>query len=269
MGDLKADWLTSVENLLIDQDIQAEALIHEYFYLLLIGNGKLILNLVSLEQDFVPEKFIVLQQHYQEKNIQVIHLWQDVFLTKKTQVINRIKAILGLNKRIHGRSTSIEKISKIDAAAFLNQYHLQGDVGARYRYGLVYENELVAVATFSNKRKMNKMGADYTSTELIRFATKENFTVIGGLSKLLKHYVKAIAPNDVMSYADRDWSIGKSYLSSGFKLKAETSPAILYLDQETLQRYFTHRKPVQQQGGAINQYIEVFNTGNLKYVLVL
>lgn len=266
--DLNADWFIAVESLLNDEDIAVTAIIHECFHLLSLGNGKLILNLVSVEQDFIPEKLIALQQHYQDKNSQVIHLWQDVFLTKKPQIISRIKAILGLNKRIHGRNTSIEKISKIDAAEFLNLYHLQGDVGARYRFGLVYDNELVAVATFSNKRKMSQMGADYTSTELIRFATKENFTIIGGLSKLLKHYVKAIAPNDVMSYADRDWSIGKGYLSSGFRLKAETPPAIVYLDKVTLKRCFSHRKPLQQDG-VVHQYIEVFNTGNLKYVLVL
>ena len=79
------------------------------------------------------------------------------------------------------------------------------------------------MATFSNKRKMSRQGPDYTSAELIRFATKDGFTVTGGLSKLIKHYMKMLAPNDLMSYADRDWSLGKGYLAAGFKLKTISS----------------------------------------------
>jgi hypothetical protein len=266
---LKAEWLTSVESLLKNEDMHAEVLSHEYFHLLFIAQGSLILNLVPLVQQFIPEDLLALQAMYQQQNIQVIHLWEDIFLTRKPQVLSRIKSILGRNIRIHGRSTTVEKISKEDADLFLNQFHLQGNVGARYRYGLVYKNEMVAVATFSNKRKMYHRGADHHSAELIRFATKDGITVTGGLSKLIKHYVKAVAPDDLMSYADRDWSLGKGYLSSGFKFIKETPPAKLYVNVNTLQRYFFHRKPAPLEGTENAPYIEIFNTGNLKYILDL
>ena len=266
---LKVDWQSAVEKILKDENIQVEMIDHECFHLLFIPNGKLILNLVPLVQNFIPQTLISLQQSYLQQDIQVIHLWEDIFLTKKAQVLSRIKSLLGQNKRIYGRNTTVEKISKVEAAEFLNKFHLQGTVGARYQYGLSYKNELVAVGTFSNKRKMSRKGPAYTSAELVRFATKDGITVIGGLSKLVKHYVKALAPNDLMSYADRDWSIGKGYISSGFKLIAETPPAKLYLDKDTLQRYFMHRIPNPPDSPANPHYIEIFNTGNLKYILDL
>jgi len=266
---LKADWLVAVESLLAAENIQVEYLNHTCCHLLFIPQGKLVLNLVSLNHPYSPDEFISLQEAYQLKNIHVIHLWEDIFITRQAQVLSRIKSFTGLNRSIHGRNTIVEKISKEDADLFLNQYHLQGSVGARYRYCLSHKNETVAVATFSNKRKMSRQGPDYTSAELIRFATKDGITVTGGLSKLIKHYVNLLAPNDLMSYADRDWSLGKSYMAAGFKLKAITPPSKLYLDRITLQRYFSHRIPDQPDESPASPYIEIFNTGNLKFILDL
>jgi hypothetical protein len=266
---LKTNWLVALESLLNEEEIQVQNLNHTRFHLLFFPQGQLILNLVPLINDFVPEEFIALQQVYQIKDVHVIHLWEDIFLTRKAQVLSRINSFLGLNKRIYGRSTLIEKISKEEADSFLNQFHLQGSVGARYRYCLIYKNETVAVATFSNKRKMSRQGPDHTSAELIRFATKDGITITGGLSKLIKHYVKMVGPNDLMSYADRDWSLGKGYLAAGFRLKTITPPSKIYLDKVNLQRYFVHRIPRPTDEASNTDYIEIFNTGNLKFILDL
>ncbi len=266
---LKADWMIAVEVSLKDQNIQVECLSHVRFHLLFIPHAGLLINLVPIRHHFVPQELITLQQTYQLSNIQVVHLWEDVFQTKKAQVISRIRSMLGYNKRIHGRKTKVEKISQSDAEHFLNVYHLQSSVGARYKFGLIYHNELIAVATFSNKRRMTRKSADYTSAELIRFATKDGYTVVGGLSKLIKHYGKVVAPNDIMSYADRDWSLGKGYIASGFKLHAETPPAQLLLNLHTLERCFTHRIPIVNEEMDYTPFAEIFNTGNLKYVLDL
>lgn len=233
------------------------------FDLLSFTGKKLILNLVTVGDQVSPEDLIDFQRKCLADEIQVVNLWQDIWEAKKGPVMARMKSILGLNKRLHGRSTTIERISKPEADGFMDLYHIQGSVGARYCYALSYHGEHVAVATFSNKRKMVRRGAGYTSAELIRFATKDGFTVTGGLSKLIKYYLKQLAPNDLMSYADRDWSVGKAYLSSGFVLEGETGPADIYLDTDTLQRYFLHRLPVPD----LQAYRKIFNTGNLKYVL--
>ncbi|PTT02468.1 hypothetical protein DBR11_04645 [Pedobacter sp. HMWF019] len=264
---LKADWLREIKHILEGQGIHAENAIQDSFKLLLLKEGKLILNLISLDQYDDPEELLSYQFSCFQEGIQVIHLWEDIWQSRKEQVLSRLKSVMGLNQRLHGRSTSVEKISKEDAESFLEQYHIQGSAGGRYRYALQYKGEAVAVAVFSHKRKMKGKGEDYTSAELVRFATKDGITVIGGMTKLIKHYLRLFSPNDLMSYADRDWSVGNAYRTAGFELVAETPPSPLYVDPVSYIRYFLHRVPEESDQEKINSYIQVFNTGNLKYVL--
>lgn len=264
---LKAGWLTEIQYIFEQQGIDAEDAVHHSFKLLLLSKGKVILHLISLDQHHDPEQLLNYQLSCFKEGKQVIHLWEDIWQSRKEQVLSRLKSILGLNKRLHGRSTFVEKISKEDAECFLEQYHIQGSAGGRYRYALLYKEEVVAVAVFSHKRKMKGKGEDYTSAELVRFATKDGVTVIGGMTKLIKHYLRLFSPNDLMSYADRDWSVGNAYRTAGFELVGETPPSLLYVDPVSYMRYFLHRVPVESDQEKINSYIQVFNTGNLKYVL--
>jgi len=242
---------------------------HAEFQLLWIQDSNIFINLLSISSLYLPEVLIKLQADYQQEDKIFIHLWEDVWLTRKAQVLSRFRSLLGKNHRIHGRSTVVKKITKLEAENFLDLYHLQGSAGGRYHYGLFYQDSLVVAASFSNKRNMKERAEAHTSAELIRFATKDGYTVTGGLSKLIKHYVQIAGPNDLMSYADRDWSQGKGYLSAGFNLKAVTPPVLFYLDPVSLQRYSENKVPQNAAGDLAGQYIQIFNTGNLKYVLDL
>nr|WP_199081623.1 hypothetical protein [Pedobacter sp. ASV19] len=264
---LKTSWLTEIQYIFEKQGIYAESAVHDSFKLLLLNEGRVILHLISLGQQDDPEQLLNYQLICFKEGKQVIHLWEDIWQSRKAQVLTRLKSVLGLNQRLHGRSTSVGKISKEDTEHFLEQYHIQGSAGGRYRYALLYNQEVVAVAVFSHKRKMKDKGEGYTSAELVRFATRDGITVIGGMTKLIKHYLRLFSPNDLMSYADRDWSVGKAYQTAGFKLVGETPPCSLYVDPVNYTRYFLHRIPEESDQKKINSYIEVFNTGNLKYVL--
>lgn len=243
-------------------------------------NQELYLNLLSAGDHPDSAETLALQQQYSQTGKQLIQLWEDIWYTRSAQILSRINALLGKNKRIHGRKTAIISITQPQADTFLNQHHLQGSAKARHRYALVVEDKYVAVATFSGKRKMTRRHADYTSVELIRFATADGFTVQGGLSKLLKHLIKTILPNDVMTYADLDWSYGKGYTKLGFELVEQTPPSAIWLDQAANTRYFPHRLPDEISTAAAQlteaerivylnslHYISVFNMGNLKYIL--
>lgn len=246
--------------------------------------GNLVINLISVNHNFGSAQAIHLQEYYREQNIQLVQLWEDVWLTRPLQVISRICSMLGVNRKVHGRKTNIINITQPQADQFLDNFHLQGRAKARYHYALEADGLMVAVASFSGKRKMTRKHADYTSVELIRFANAEGITVQGGLSKLIKHLIKAITPNDIMTYADMDWSYGKGYAKLGFELSAQTSACEIWLDQRSLIRYFPHRLPVEVidvLGAEIDSstevaakmrslhYARVFNTGNLKYILYL
>lgn len=266
---LNVDWTTDVEHTLTRENIAVGSIAKGNFKLLCLHQTNIIINLMPLHTTLLPEALIALQAGYQSENKNLIHLWQDVWLTRKQHVLGRLKSLAGLNKRIHGRSTQVNKITRNLAEAFLEEYHLQGSAGGRYHFGLYHEGELVAVASFSNRRTMKNRAGVHTSAELIRFATKDGYTVTGGLSKLIKHYVQHVSPNDLMSYADRDWSQGKAYVAAGFQLKAVTAPVTFYLDPVDLRRYSAKQLAERIAAKAPGSYLEIFNTGNLKYVLDL
>lgn len=237
-------------------------------YDLLLCNGKVAIHLISLDNVYSPEELIGLQSTYQHKKITLLQLWEDIWLVRQDQVLGRIMSVLGLNKRLHGRKAEIIAINQREADVFLNNNHIQDSARAKYKLALKIDEQIVAVACFSSLRPMKRIASDYKSVELIRFATLIGYTVTGGFTKLLKHFIKIVAPNDVMSYADRDWSLGNAYEQSGFKLVGVTPPAQIWLDKMKLQRYFSHRLPVVGEE-VFTEYVPIFNTGNLKYILYL
>jgi len=264
-------------------------------------HAPVLLHLISLHQALQPADIIALQERCELSGLQLIQIWEDIWKTRAPQVLSRIRSLTGGNKKIHGRKTSVVTISQAEADEFLEQYHLQGSAKSKYRFALLADAEQVAVATFSAKRKMTRRPGEYYSVELIRFATAEGVTVQGGLSKLIKHLTDLIAPNDVMSYADLDWSEGKGYLRLGFELTEQSPASLIWLNTDNYDRLFPHRLPEDvlhacPAAGLLQfpdrsdkvfsnasdkqfqetlttmhclHYVPVFNTGNKKYVLYL
>lgn len=272
-------WQNNVWIALQDMGVNAVA-IKEDKYDLICCNGKVVLNLIPLHNTYSAQELIELQEAYQHSKTILLHLWEDIWATREGQVLGRIQSVLGLNKRLHGRKGIIKAINQKQADDFLNKNHIQGSAKSKYKFSLDIEGQIVAVACFSNIRLMKRVAADYRSVELIRFATLKGFTVTGGFTRLLKHFIKKIDPNDVMSYADRDWSLGNAYVQSGFTLADVTPPSQIWLKKEEMIRVFPHRlpKPINEQSkqndenipaANDNDYMPVFNTGNLKYILYL
>ena len=251
-------------------------------YCIIETENNVSIHLVAISNNFNPKQLSELQQKYQTDNKQLIHLWEDIWATKKEQVSVRLKSLLSKNSGFHARKTKVIQLDTQIAKSFLEDNHVQGFVKAKFAFGLSDNDEIIAVATFSDARPMKLRGNDYFSAELVRFASKNGVTVVGGLSKLIKHFSKQVQVNDIMSYADKDWSLGKGYEKLNFLKSAETEPIFFYLDKHTLKRYAAHRLPKNmlqsfkaQNGLNLDEfltqlnYIKVFNTGNLKYHLYL
>ncbi|MGY4384212.1 hypothetical protein ACVWYN_001238 [Pedobacter sp. UYP24] len=265
MGIINAGWHEDVIISLKMLEINAQIYEDENYQLCTLDAGKLVLNLIDCNTHHTADEFIQLQESFRETDKQVVHLWEDVWRSRKAQVIGRINSIMGKNIRVHGRKTKIISITQPQANQFLNENHLQLSVTARYKYALVIGNKIQAVACFSGLRKMKDKKLGYQSAELIRFANLTGHTVTGGFTKLLQHFIKLHAPDDIMSYADRDWSLGSAYERAGFKL-AETTPSLAILvHKATMERSFPHRIEEDE----IGEFVPVFNTGNLKYILDL
>ena len=95
---------------------------------------------------------------------------------------------------------------------------------------------LIAVATFSNARKWIKDGKEIRSYEWTRYASVPELRVSGGMGKLLKAFIKEVQPDDIMSYADLEWSEGKVYEALGFSEEQPKDPVSFEIDPETRER---------------------------------
>ncbi|MEL6534133.1 MAG: hypothetical protein AAFQ98_01915 [Bacteroidota bacterium] len=188
-------------------------------------------------------------------------LWEDHWLYKRTIVQSRLLSLIGHTERVHGRQTEARRIDQPMAKEFLDHNHILGGTKAKFKYGLFRGNELLAVATFSAGRTMTEAGREGRSYELIRTCNRLGTTVVGGVSKLLKAFVREQAPDDIMTYVTRDWSEGGMYEALGFERISNTEPQWLYTDPATHQRRFLPREGSPPAGAKLCWY-----PGNAKFV---
>lgn len=153
--------------------------------------------------------------------IRLIHVWEDLWLSKKEIYKSIIASALGVyERRIYARNCECRSLTNIDYEEFLNINHIQGSVKSSIRLGLYYKGELVQVAGWGKSRF--KSG----EVELYRMCTELNTQVIGGFSKLIKHSEL----KEFVSYVDRSLFSGQGYLSSGFTLRGTTQVGYFYHD---------------------------------------
>ena len=158
-----------------------------------------------------------------EKGYSFFSLTDMEWNNKKDICKSIIKNKLGYSNKIFARKCNIREVEYKESIDFLNKNHLKGAPKIRgFRYGLYYNDELVSLIVISNSRFNNKY-----DWEIIRYATKINFSVVGGFSKLIS-YFKKNNQGSIISYSDRDKFDGSSYIASGFKLLKTNSPSYYY-----------------------------------------
>ena len=74
--------------------------------------------------------------------------------------------------------------------------------------------------------------------------------VAGGMGKLLNCFVNEQSPQEIMSYADRDWSEGDVYKKLGFRFAGYTPPIDFVINPETFVRISIKKVPCTAQYGA-------------------
>lgn len=207
---------------------------------------------------------------------ETIQIWEDQWLSHKSIICSRLNYVFGKSLKIPARVCEIKRIDKELCNGFLNDNHLQGSTSAKFKYGLflksnykrllndelrnTFESEsqaLLAVMTFSSFKKFYREDGVYKSSELIRFANLKNTSIIGGMNKLLAFFIDEMKPDDIMSYADYDWTNGKTYENMGFEF-VEKTPEI-YFKLENGKRVLVNDSKIA----------EVKNSGSLKYLLDL
>jgi len=164
--------------------------------------------------------------------ITLFSIFSDSWENKKDIWKAKIKNKLGLNdKQVYARKCKIVELTNIETKQILNDNHVQGYCHSQLRYGLIHDNNLVAVMTFSKKRYGLGKKRNENDYELVRYATTCN--VVGGASKLLAHFEKIHSPNIIFSYSDNQYSTGHLYETLGFILERENKCGYWYYDNKT------------------------------------
>lgn len=223
------------------------------------------INIVSPNNQDFKEGFINVWTFIADKNPALV------------ESMRNVKA--GLAEKIPARKCSCVELEVKPARDFLIQNHLMGYASSAYKYGLMFNDELVMVITVCHSRYDRK--AEY---EIIRLASKQNTVIVGGASKLLNFIKQQLIPTSILSYSDNMLGDGNVYANLGFSFDGETQVGYFwYKDGETINRtstqkhklnkLFPHLSDDEIKNKTENQimtefgFIKIKNMGNKRWIL--
>ncbi|ANH51304.1 putative Hef-like homing endonuclease [Campylobacter phage PC14] len=173
-----------------------------------------------------------------EKGIQLLHIFESSWIEKKEIWKSIINNKLGKSDKIMARKCILKQVSKAEEKEFLESNHLQGFTGSSICYGLYYKDELMCLMSFGKPRFTNSY-----DWELIRLCTKMGLNIVGGASRLLKHFHKN-NPGSLISYSDRLYSDGSIYKQLGFSFSHYSAPGYFYIkgnNKYSRQQFMKHK----------------------------
>ncbi len=207
-----------------------------------------------------------------QKGINLIQIFEFDWINNSEIYKNLICTKLGvLKNRVYARKCNIKEIDHKKFNEFLTKYHLQGETKTKYRLGLYYSGELLAVMGFNPYR-------DYYI--LNRFCLKSGVSVVGGAGKLLSYFEKKISPLKIVSYADLKHSLGNLYEKLGFHRQTINKPIYYHVKgREVLKRYGTSHRQLkikknfnydenltEFENMDRNGYLRIWTVGTITYV---
>ena len=196
-----------------------------------------------------------------------------------------LRNLIGCNStKVYARQCEIREVNSKDAFDFLMANHRQSGVHSKFRYGLYYNDELVSLMTFGKMRNTLGIGNEDLSDcwELVRFCNKLNTSVVGGASKLFKHFIKVHNPVRIRSFSDRAHTKGTLYKTLGFSAISQSSEQYVWVNladnkaynrvnaqKHNLKKFFkddtldltkTERQIMEEHG-----YVQVFDSGTITW----
>lgn len=157
---------------------------------------------------------------------------------------------VGMSTKVHARKTKIVDVGQ----SFLHKNHMMGCGSKKTGYGLEFDGDIVMAMTFKRSPK--------SGWEIDRMCTLSNHIVVGGVSKLLSHFVNMQSPSNISTFVDRRYGTGCGLLKLGFILKHEY-PSFRW----TNFRDTCHR--LKFRGTPTAGWTKIWDYGQAKFVLDL
>lgn len=214
-----------------------------------------------------------------QKGLRLIHIFEYEWTKpdSKKSIKKYLYNILSDNKTVvYARNTIVKEISTDEYREFTAINHLQGNVNASIKLGLINtsDGELLGTMSFDTPR----FNANY-QYELLRLCWKSNVKVIGGAEKLFKYFTTKYKPESIITYCDISKFTGDVYKRLGFNELSITEPNYVWLSHDNktvISRYKTQKNKLIRSGlGTSDQteneimhklgYYKMYDCGNLKF----
>ena len=207
--------------------------------------------------------------YFKKNSIRIIHIWEDDWSLRTEIVKSQIGNLFRSSKSIFARKCQVKLVDFKECKQFLNINHIQGSVSGQVKIGLYFGDELVSIMTFDHFEGRKKM--EEGGWNLNRFCNKLNTNVIVGASRLLNFFIKNYNVKRIVSYADKDWSVGDLYYKLGFENIGGNGPDYKYIvnnqrvhksryKKSKLNTDLTESKQMEKDG-----FLKIYDCGKLKF----
>jgi len=160
----------------------------------------------------------------------------------KSKVLDLITHKLGVaTYRVFARKCEIVEVSLSDARLFFNHNHIMGWDHASVVYGLSYEDTIVAMMCFGKPRISKQF-----DWELLRFCTLSDWSVVGGASRLFKHFVRQKNPLSCVTFSSNNYGTGSVYSTLGFSCHELSRPSLVWHNIKT--KHIIRNSRILRQG---------------------
>ena len=193
--------------------------------------GKSVWKAIDNYKDLDKKRHLNKTIKIEEQGFQLFHIREDHLLCPikkeiwKSIILNKC----GISHKRNARALKIVNLSNHQdfIKQFLEENHLQGNCPSSIKLGLQDPKTgiVYSIMTFGKSRFDKKI--EY---ELLRFCNLKYHNVRGAASKLMSAFEKYYKPDSIVSYANRDWSMGNLYKVIGFEFIRNTSPNYFYID---------------------------------------
>jgi len=178
-------------------------------------------------------------------------------------LINPVKNKIDLNKCV------IKNVDNKMSKNFLNINHIKGNINCSIKIGLFYDDEIISLMTFNNKKEKNYI--------LNRFCNKLNMIINNSEKKLFDFFIENYYPDKIITYVDRGFENIDIYKKLGFELLSKSQPNYFYLMNKTRKNKLLFRKDILVKEGYDQNKTEheimlerkiyrIYDSGNLKFV---
>lgn len=168
--------------------------------------------------------------------IRLIHVFEHNWIYQKDIVKSMLRNAFGMTGcKLHARKLEVKEVDTQTSQAFLNANHIQGSTNSSIRLGLFSNNSLVSLMTFNKMRTtIGSRSSDTDNTfELARFCSLLNTSIVGGASKLFKHFIDTYHPDKVVSFSNRSYTTGGMYRQLGFQEISTSDPGYTWVHSES------------------------------------